>query len=83
MSSTNQHNTIFLIPEERLRKAFKGRLQKCEVLAGQPRDPDNPKSHLVSTAALLSDMYTAAPEIVQNVQKGRPHTVVAFAVGKP
>ncbi|RDL33978.1 SET-containing protein [Venustampulla echinocandica] len=86
MSSTNQPNTIFLTPEEdeRMRKTLKIRLQKCQLLAGQPRVTSNPKSGLnqVAAASLLSDI-AAAPDRGLKSQKARPDTVVAFAVGRP
>jgi tetratricopeptide (TPR) repeat protein len=67
-----------------MRKTLKGRLQKCQVLAGQPRVPGDPKSRLnqVAAASLLSDI-AAAPEPGLKAQKGRPDAIVAFAVGYP
>ncbi|KAF4627530.1 hypothetical protein G7Y89_g10624 [Cudoniella acicularis] len=86
MSSANQHNTIFLTPEEdeRMRKTLKGRLQKCQVLAGQPRVPGDPNSRLnqVATASLLSDI-AAAPDPWLKAQNGQPDAIVAFVVGYP
>jgi tetratricopeptide (TPR) repeat protein len=69
---------------ERVRKTFKGRLQKCQELAGQPRVPADPKTSLnqVRTASLLADI-TATPEPGLKAQNGRPDAMVAFAVGNP
>ena len=67
-----------------MRKTLKGRLQKCQVLAGQPREPSDPKSRLnqVATASLLSDI-AAAPDPGLKAQEGRPDAIVAFAVSYP
>jgi hypothetical protein len=86
MSLNNHNNTIFLTPEEaeRLRKTLKGRLQKCQELAGQPRVPTDPKTsrNQVGTASLLADI-AATPEPGLKAQKGRPDVIVAFTVGNP
>jgi len=86
MPLTNQYNTIFLTPEEdeRVRKTFRGRLQKCQALAGQPRVPSDPRSSLnqMATASLLSDI-TVAPESKPRAPKGQLDAMVAFGVGNP
>jgi tetratricopeptide (TPR) repeat protein len=86
MSLSNHNNTIFLTPEEaeRVRKTLKGRLQKCQELAGQRRVPADPKTSLnqVGTASLLADI-AATPEPGLKAQNGRPDAMVAFAVGNP
>lgn len=86
MSLAKQHNTIFLTSEEaeRLRETFRGRLQECQVLAGQPRAPVDPKFSLnkARTASLLSDIASAS-DFGSKALKGPSDTVVAFAVGRP
>jgi tetratricopeptide (TPR) repeat protein len=86
MSSTTQQTSISLTPEEaeRIQRVFKGKFQKCQELAGQPRVPGDPNSRLnqVATASLLSD-FADAPEPGQKAQKGRQESIVAFAVGHP
>jgi hypothetical protein len=86
MSLKNHNSTIFLTPEEveRVRKTLKGRLQKCQELAGQPRVPADPKTSLnqVGTASLLADI-AGTPEHGLKAQKSRPDAMVAFAVGNP
>ena len=86
MSSTNRRDTIFLTPEEdeRVRKTLKGRLQKCQVLSGQPRMPGDSKSGMsqVTTASLLADI-ASVPEPGLKAQKVRPDSMVAFTVGHP
>jgi tetratricopeptide (TPR) repeat protein len=86
MSLNNHNSTIFLTLEEaeRVRKTLKGRLQKCQELAGQPRVPADPKTSLnqVGTASLLADI-AATPEPGLKAQNGRPDAMVAFAVGNP
>jgi tetratricopeptide (TPR) repeat protein len=86
MSVNNHNSTIFLTLEEaeRVRKTLKGRLQKCQELAGQPRVPADPKTSLnqVRTASLLADI-AASPDPGLKAQNGRPDAMVAFAVGNP
>jgi tetratricopeptide (TPR) repeat protein len=86
MSVNNHNSTIFLTLEEaeRVRKTLKGRLQKCQELAGQPRVPADPKTSLnqVGTASLLADI-AATPEPGLKARNGRPDAMVAFAVGNP
>jgi hypothetical protein len=67
-----------------VRKTLKGRLQKCQELAGQPRVPANPKTNLnqVGTASLLADI-AATPDPRLKAQNCGPDAMVAFAVGNP
>ncbi|KAE9379406.1 SET domain-containing protein [Stipitochalara longipes BDJ] len=76
--SPNNQNTIYLTPEEdaRLSKNFKDRLQKCQELSGQPREPSDLKSlrSQVIYADLMSDMQPAG---------SGQDSIVAYAVGNP
>lgn len=65
-----------------MRKTLKGRLKKCQELAGQMRIPGDPNTRLnqVATASLLSDIATK-PEPGLKAQKGQPDSMVAFAIG--
>jgi tetratricopeptide (TPR) repeat protein len=80
MASTQQRHTVFLTPEEdeRVRKTLKGRLQKCEEFAGQPREAGDSHSRLSSltSAVLMSDFSDMAGE------GSGEDAMSAFAVGQ-
>jgi tetratricopeptide (TPR) repeat protein len=65
-----------------MRKTLKSRLQKCQVLSGQPRVSGDPSSRInqVATASLLSDL-TGVAEPGLKAKKGQSDTIVAFAIG--
>lgn len=79
MSSIPKYRTVFLTTEEdaRIRKNFKGRLQKSGELEGQSRASRDRKilEHRVATTALLADLALDS----------RPKTdsISALAVGDP
>ncbi|KAG0652980.1 SET domain-containing [Hyphodiscus hymeniophilus] len=83
---TSVNTTVFLTPEEdaHVRNTLKGRLQKCQKLAGQPREPGDPIARLqqVTGASLMADMNFAA-ELGLEAPKRQRDAMVAFAVGHP
>lgn len=67
-----------------MRKAFSGRLQRCQTLAGQPRAPGDKRARLnqVTTASLLADI-AVAPDSGLKAQRVRPDSMPAFCIGHP
>ncbi|KAH9908013.1 tetratricopeptide [Xylariomycetidae sp. FL2044] len=79
-----RRNTIYLTPEEdkRIRKSFQDRLQKCQELSGQPREPDDSQDRRrnLTAASLMSDMALGAQGLGMNQQED---TMVTLGVGRP
>lgn len=89
MAPTNDQNTIYLTPQEdeRLRRNFKDRLQRCRELAGKPRQPSDPQSlrSQVIYADLMSDIASSPfPELQSSGgSKGFQDSIIAYSVGNP
>ncbi|KAK4539612.1 hypothetical protein LTR36_010495 [Oleoguttula mirabilis] len=86
MSQPTNEGAFFLTVEEdaRIRTTVKAQLQQCRDLAGQAREPNDPRSAPgeATSAAFLADL-TGGSQDEQTVPNGRPDAMVVVGVGSP